>query len=227
MHGHIVCITYTSLPPYPSRSAYINFTSLYIVWLCGALAYHLPSLEAFGIDVRADLSLTIVVFIATLVVRARARLLVRAGCSACGACACVLATRACWLFSLVTAAVRWGMRAHARVKIGACRILISDAVKLWTDACAQVLSTLWALHAACVRAGLLKRKISAPRGARLRQVMSVLLLNSAACALTCRCVWGGYVCVYACVCVLGGVWSGVYPAILSPPVPHLQVCTLP
>ncbi|KAL6745958.1 hypothetical protein V8C86DRAFT_2959352, partial [Haematococcus lacustris] len=48
--------------------AYINYSALYIAWLCGALFYHLPSLETMGIDIKADVSMLIVVFLSSLVV---------------------------------------------------------------------------------------------------------------------------------------------------------------
>ena len=54
--------------PSSTHRAYINFHSLYILWLCSAVFYHLPSLETIGLDAKADLSLFIVVFVATLAV---------------------------------------------------------------------------------------------------------------------------------------------------------------
>eukprot|EP00983_Pelagomonas_calceolata_P086358 1156745-Pelagomonas_calceolata.AAC.7 len=33
---------------------YINFTSLYIVWLIGAVFYHLPSLESMGVNIKVS-----------------------------------------------------------------------------------------------------------------------------------------------------------------------------
>ncbi|KAF5843712.1 hypothetical protein DUNSADRAFT_8227 [Dunaliella salina] len=47
---------------------YINFTSLYIVWLIGAVFYHLPSLESMGVNIKADVSLMIVISLGSLVV---------------------------------------------------------------------------------------------------------------------------------------------------------------
>ena len=55
--------------PSPHPRAYINFHSLFIVWLCSAVFYHLPSLETMGLNAKADLSLLIVVFLGTLAVR--------------------------------------------------------------------------------------------------------------------------------------------------------------
>ena len=42
---------------------------MFIVWLVSAVFYHLPSLDSMGFNARADLSLLIVVFLATVVVR--------------------------------------------------------------------------------------------------------------------------------------------------------------
>jgi hypothetical protein len=33
--------------------------TLYIVWLCSAVFYHLPSFEALGVDIKADISLAL------------------------------------------------------------------------------------------------------------------------------------------------------------------------
>ncbi len=61
----------TTAPPLsspPARSGQINYYTLYIGWLCTAVFYHLPSLEALGIDVKADLSLALSVFFSSLAV---------------------------------------------------------------------------------------------------------------------------------------------------------------
>eukprot|EP00198_Chlamydomonas_reinhardtii_P006217 XP_001695553.1 predicted protein [Chlamydomonas reinhardtii] len=49
-----------------AKRGFINFSTLYIVWLCSAVFYHLPSLASLGLDVRADVSFLIVVFLASL-----------------------------------------------------------------------------------------------------------------------------------------------------------------
>ncbi|GFR41996.1 hypothetical protein Agub_g2810, partial [Astrephomene gubernaculifera] len=49
-----------------AKRGYINFSTLYIVWLCSAVFYHLPSLEQLGLDVRADVSMLIVAFLSSL-----------------------------------------------------------------------------------------------------------------------------------------------------------------
>ncbi|GLI59475.1 hypothetical protein VaNZ11_001358 [Volvox africanus] len=50
-----------------AKRGYINFSALYIVWLCSAVFYHLPSLEQLGLDIRADVSMLIVAFMSSLV----------------------------------------------------------------------------------------------------------------------------------------------------------------
>mmetsp|Transcript_31178 Transcript_31178/g.92977 ORF Transcript_31178/g.92977 Transcript_31178/m.92977 type:complete len:1354 (-) Transcript_31178:1870-5931(-) len=72
LFGALCFFAYTWARPY-IRSGFgsasrgvINFHSLYIMWLCSAVFYHLPSLEALGLDAKADTSLAIAVFIATL-----------------------------------------------------------------------------------------------------------------------------------------------------------------
>ena len=47
---------------------YINWTTIYVVWLCAAVFYHLPSLDSLGLDVRADLSMLLTVFFLSLLV---------------------------------------------------------------------------------------------------------------------------------------------------------------
>ena len=50
------------------RSGYINFTSVYIAWLCGAIFLHLPSFASLGLDFKTDLSLLLTVFLLSLLV---------------------------------------------------------------------------------------------------------------------------------------------------------------
>lgn len=47
---------------------YINWTTIYAVWLCAAVFYHLPSLDTLGLDVKADLSMFITVFLGSIAV---------------------------------------------------------------------------------------------------------------------------------------------------------------
>jgi hypothetical protein len=47
---------------------YVNFYSLYIVWLCSALFCHLPSFQALGIDMKADVSLALSIAASSLLV---------------------------------------------------------------------------------------------------------------------------------------------------------------
>ena len=56
----------------------INWTTLYLGWLCSAVFYHLPSLKSFGLDVRADVSVFIVTFTCTFVVGTGVH--IRGGC---------------------------------------------------------------------------------------------------------------------------------------------------
>lgn len=57
-------------PSLATCRAHLDFNRLYIAWLVGAVFYHLPSLEAMGVPVKADVSLAIVVFTSTLAVGA-------------------------------------------------------------------------------------------------------------------------------------------------------------
>jgi hypothetical protein len=51
-----------------ASEGYINWSSIYVVWLCAAIFYHLPSLESMGIDVKGDLSMALTVFLLSLAV---------------------------------------------------------------------------------------------------------------------------------------------------------------
>lgn len=52
-------------------SGYINFSSVYIGWLCGAVFLHLPSLKSLGLDFRTDVSVLLTLFLLSLLVRLR------------------------------------------------------------------------------------------------------------------------------------------------------------
>lgn len=54
---------------------YINWTAVYVIWLLSAVAYHTPSLETLGIDIRGDLSLTLSTFLGSLAVLASAQII--------------------------------------------------------------------------------------------------------------------------------------------------------
>ena len=57
-------------PPSPLHCrGYVNFYTLFIVWLCSAVFFHLPSFTALGIDIRADVSLSLSVFFSSMAVR--------------------------------------------------------------------------------------------------------------------------------------------------------------
>eukprot|EP00798_Chlamydomonas_sp_ICE-L_P001343 gene1343-32703_t len=71
----VLCLfVYMYMLPYiraglgPAARGYINYRTVYIIWLCSAVFYHLPSLEALGFDVKADLSLMLVLFFSTLLI---------------------------------------------------------------------------------------------------------------------------------------------------------------
>lgn len=51
-----------------ASAGYINWSSVYVVWLCAAVFYHLPSLESMGLDVKADISMALTVFLLSLLV---------------------------------------------------------------------------------------------------------------------------------------------------------------
>ncbi len=77
LFGALCFFAYSWARPYirkgfgSASQGYLNFYALYITWLCSAVFYHLPSLAALGLDAKADTSLLIVVFLATLAVRGR------------------------------------------------------------------------------------------------------------------------------------------------------------
>lgn len=50
------------------RRGYINFYSLYIGWLCGAVFLHLPSFKALGFDIRTDVSMLLTIFLLSCLV---------------------------------------------------------------------------------------------------------------------------------------------------------------
>ena len=50
-----------------ASTGYINWTTVYTVWLCAAVFYHLPSLESLGLDIKADLSILMTIFLLSCV----------------------------------------------------------------------------------------------------------------------------------------------------------------
>jgi hypothetical protein len=46
----------------------INWSSIYAVWLCAAVFYHSPSFASLGLDIKADVSMLIAVFLGSLLV---------------------------------------------------------------------------------------------------------------------------------------------------------------
>ncbi|KAK9809330.1 hypothetical protein WJX73_005806 [Symbiochloris irregularis] len=71
--GTICFFAYLYLRPLFSKgigsasSGFINLYSVYISWLCGAVFLHLPSLEALGFNIKADVSVLLVVFLVSVV----------------------------------------------------------------------------------------------------------------------------------------------------------------
>lgn len=65
-----VLTTCTDVHVFADRG-YINFYSLYIGWLCGAVFLHLPSFKALGFDVRTDVSMLLTIFLLSCLVRPR------------------------------------------------------------------------------------------------------------------------------------------------------------
>eukprot|EP00879_Flechtneria_rotunda_P021371 GHRR01022526.1.p1 GENE.GHRR01022526.1~~GHRR01022526.1.p1 ORF type:complete len:400 (+),score=129.69 GHRR01022526.1:397-1596(+) len=74
LYGVLCCFAYLYLRPFVRRGlgsahrGFLNFYSLYIVWLCSALFCHLPSLEALGFDIKADVSLGLSIAASSLLV---------------------------------------------------------------------------------------------------------------------------------------------------------------
>lgn len=48
---------------------YINYYSVYLFWLGSAVFIHLPSFQSMGIDVKADISMLLTIFLLSLLVR--------------------------------------------------------------------------------------------------------------------------------------------------------------
>jgi hypothetical protein len=46
----------------------INWSSVYAVWLCAAVFYHSPSFASLGLDIKADVSMLIAVFLGSLLI---------------------------------------------------------------------------------------------------------------------------------------------------------------
>ncbi len=62
-----------SLPPILTLLSccrgYINYYSVYLFWLGSAVFVHLPSFQSMGIDVKADISMLLTIFLLSLLVR--------------------------------------------------------------------------------------------------------------------------------------------------------------
>ena len=46
-----------------ASSAYINWNTMYALWLCSAVFYHMPSFESLGFDIKADVSIMLTIFL--------------------------------------------------------------------------------------------------------------------------------------------------------------------
>lgn len=46
-----------------ASTAYINWNTMYAVWLCSAVFYHMPSFESLGFDIKADVSIMLTTFL--------------------------------------------------------------------------------------------------------------------------------------------------------------------
>uniref|UniRef100_A0A7S1T4N1 Calcineurin-like phosphoesterase domain-containing protein n=1 Tax=Tetraselmis chuii TaxID=63592 RepID=A0A7S1T4N1_9CHLO len=72
LYGALFCSAYLYVRPYirhnigSAGSGRINFYSIYLAWLLSAWVYHLPGFTDLGIDVKADISLILLVFFASL-----------------------------------------------------------------------------------------------------------------------------------------------------------------
>ncbi|WIA33540.1 hypothetical protein OEZ86_006664 [Tetradesmus obliquus] len=74
LYGALCCFAYLYMRPFVRKGlgsahrGYVNFYSLYIVWLCSALFCHLPSFQTLGIDMKADVSLALSIAASSLLV---------------------------------------------------------------------------------------------------------------------------------------------------------------
>ncbi|KAK9862826.1 hypothetical protein WJX84_007158 [Apatococcus fuscideae] len=72
LYGATCFFAYLYLRPLIQRQlgsasrGFINYSSVYILWLCGAVFLHLPSFESLGIDFKADVSVFLAVFLLSL-----------------------------------------------------------------------------------------------------------------------------------------------------------------
>lgn len=46
-----------------ASAGYINWNTMYAVWLCSAVFYHMPSFESLGFDIKADVSILLTIFL--------------------------------------------------------------------------------------------------------------------------------------------------------------------
>ena len=65
----LCCKLYRILTVLSSCRGYINYYSVYLFWLGSAVFVHLPSFQSMGIDVKADISMLLTIFLLSLLVR--------------------------------------------------------------------------------------------------------------------------------------------------------------
>ena len=147
----------------PGRSGYINFSSVYIGWLCGAVFLHLPSLKSLGLDVRTDVSVLLTLFLLSLLV------------SMYPCCLCILQPFHSWC-STVSAKPSGFSAVHL--------VDHSREDQLMPD-CVQALVTLHGLHGLAVFCKLLSPALYNPLTG-YQDWLSIILLNSFNLAVACR-----------------------------------------
>lgn len=76
LYGAIILFAYLYIRPLIRRrlgsasEGYINYYSLYLFWLGSAVFIHLPSFQSMGIDVKADISMLLTIFLLSLLILA-------------------------------------------------------------------------------------------------------------------------------------------------------------
>ncbi|KAL3147784.1 hypothetical protein ABBQ32_002515 [Trebouxia sp. C0010 RCD-2024] len=74
LYGAIIFFAYLYIRPLIRRrlgsasEGYINYYSVYLFWLGSAVFVHLPSFQSMGIDVKADISMLLTVFLLSLLI---------------------------------------------------------------------------------------------------------------------------------------------------------------
>lgn len=69
LYGFLMLFAYLYVRPLirkrlgSASSAYINWNTVYAMWLCAAVFYHMPSFESLGFDIKADVSIMLTIFL--------------------------------------------------------------------------------------------------------------------------------------------------------------------